>query len=140
MIEEVIFTEETIVDKIPESFTFTEEMLKECPQKKNNKEVRILHPSLKKRSYFIQLSWDAWINTYGFLKKELRDRTPERSLDRSKGKPLFELIIADKTVQLHILQGWAAKKLGLPKSYTFKNNEPMEVYTELRIKFLEQKE
>lgn len=136
MTENFILTEEMLMDKMPENFTFTEEMIKECLQKKSREGVEPLHPSLKKRGYFIKLSWHVWFNIYTFLKKELRDRSPKRTLDRSKGKPLFELIVADKTVQLHILQGWVARRLNLPRLYTFENNEPMEVYVELRLKFI----
>jgi len=124
----------------PADFIFTERMIKEAYlQKETAKTKRGLNPfhrSLKKSGNFTLLAWDNWILLAPFLKKELRKRCPGRNLNRSNGNPLFVFKHVDKVFELHTLQGWAAKKLGLPKVYTFKQSNPTEVYVEIVCKFL----
>lgn len=120
-------------------FIFTEEMIKEAYLQKERAKIKRnqspFHRSLKKSGDFTLLAWNAWILLVPYLKKELRKKCPNKNLTESSGNPLFSLKHVDKVLELHILQPWAAKKLGLPKVYTFESQTPIEAYAEIVCKF-----
>jgi hypothetical protein len=125
---------------MPADFIFTENMIRETYLQKENEKTRKgqnpFHRSLKRSGDFTLLAWDAWLLLVPFLKKELRKRCPNKSLRESKGNPLFKLTHIDKVFTLHVLQGWAAKRLGLPKKRSFEESNPIKIYTEIVCKFL----
>lgn len=124
---------------MPTDFVFTEKMIREARlQKGGAKTIRglnVFHSSLKGGSDFVFLTWDYWLLMAPYLRNELQKRCPEKTL--VKKTPLFMLKHVDKTFKLHILEGWAAKKLGLPKKYLFKQDDPLEMYKEIICKFLD---
>jgi len=126
---------------MPADFVFTEEMIVEAKKKKESaktkKGLNSYHRSLKKKGDFVLLAWDYWLLIAPYLRNELQKRCPERNLDEDlEAFSLFELIHIDKFFELSISKKWAAKKLGLPKKYTFKQSSPTEVYIEIICKFL----
>ena len=124
---------------MPADFIFTEEMIQEACLQKERAKIKsgqvAYHRSLKKSSDFTRVAWNVWILLVPFLKKKLREKCPQKSLNESNGNPLFQLKHMDKVLELHILQPWAAKKLELPKIYLFKHQSPIEDYTDIVCKF-----
>jgi hypothetical protein len=135
MLKDFIFDE----DMMPADFIFDEDMIREAYLQKNNAKIKNgqipFHRSIEKKGYLALLAWNTWVLLVPFLKKELRKRCPNKSLSESNGNPLFLLRHVDKTLKLHILQPWAAKKLGLPKIYIFNSQTPIEAYAEIVCKF-----
>jgi hypothetical protein len=123
-------------------FVFTEGMIGETKRRKGEKRKEVrkkgcnpLPSALKNVNHdFALIAWDAWIHLVPVLKKELGRRAHER-LTENKNNPLFNLSWENGKFKLHILQDWAAEKLGLPKIYTFKK-DPIAEYAEIACKFI----
>ncbi|HOW60918.1 MAG TPA: hypothetical protein P5548_04440 [Candidatus Moranbacteria bacterium] len=84
-------------------------------KKKRNENPR--PERLKNCSQFVGEAWDIWFHLHPALKKQLRKKSPNKSLVESNGNTIFEFKFEKDEFKLDILQDWAAERLGLPKEY-----------------------
>lgn len=108
---------------MPESsFVFTSNMVYEVSfSNRDRNGNNPLHNSLENCSDFVKLTWDLFLGFTPFVKKELRDRSPKRSLKEwKKEEIIFTLKYENGIFEFHI-HPLAAKRLGLPEVSTFKD-------------------
>lgn len=118
-----------------DGFVFTDDMIRDAIREveaAGGKTICNPRPmAIEGSSHFILMTWDYWFYLVSFLKKELRNRSPERSLQESNGSPLFELRFEDNKFKLIILQEWASKRLGLPQEYIVSSADPLKSYIDI---------